>query len=260
MGSILLDQVETSRAAGSQLRFAKFQLQRATSVHAYVQAKGNPNQLCFLLRKMPYSAQDYENFQSFLDQNQYTRKGILRYERIFGKTFVSTGGAETTEEFCQKLDLQSGQRVLDVGCGTGGSAFYMARKYGVEVRGLDLSTNMITLALENQAECELEVRRRVCFEITDITACAFEENSFDVIYSRDTILHIEDKETLFANFLKWLKPGGKLMISDYCRTPDEWSPDYAAYVKQRGYHLHSVANYGKIIEKVGFENVQAIDK
>lgn len=35
--SILLDQVETSRAAGSQLRFAKFQLQRATSVHAYVQ-------------------------------------------------------------------------------------------------------------------------------------------------------------------------------------------------------------------------------
>jgi len=105
------------------------------------------------------------------------------------------------KEFCQKLDLQSGQRVLDVGCGTGGSAFYMARKYGVEVRGLDLSTNMITLALENQAECELEVRRRVCFEITDITACAFEENSFDVIYSRDTILHIEDKETLFSNFL-----------------------------------------------------------
>ena len=63
----------------------------------FKQAKGNPNQLCFLMQKMPYTAQDYESFQSFLDQNQYTQKGILRYERIFGKTFVSTGGAETTE-------------------------------------------------------------------------------------------------------------------------------------------------------------------
>ena len=49
---------------------------------------------------MPYSAQDYETFQSFLDQNQYTRNGILRYERIFGKTYVSTGGAETTQVGC----------------------------------------------------------------------------------------------------------------------------------------------------------------
>jgi len=100
---------------------------------------------------MAHSAQDGDNLQSFLDENQYTRRGILRYERIFGKTFVSTGGAETTEAFCQKLDLQPGQKVLDVGCGTGGSAFYMARNYGVEVRGVDLSTNMISLALETSS-------------------------------------------------------------------------------------------------------------
>lgn len=105
------------------------------------------------------------------------------------------------QAFCQKLDLQPGQKVLDVGCGTGGSAFYMARNYGVEVRGVDLSTNMISLALENQAACELQVRNKVCFEITDVTTCTYEENSFDVIYSRDTLLHIGDKEALFTNFL-----------------------------------------------------------
>ena len=43
----------------------------------------------------------------------------------------------------------------------------------------------------------------------------------------------------------WANPIMK-PFSDYCCTPDEWSPDYAAYVKQRGYHLHSVANYGKL--------------
>ncbi|CAI5798008.1 phosphoethanolamine N-methyltransferase 3-like [Podarcis lilfordi] len=46
------------------------------------------------------------------------------------------------------LDLKQGQRVLDVGCGLGGSDFYMAKEFGVEVLGMDLSHNMVELALE----------------------------------------------------------------------------------------------------------------
>lgn len=65
------------------------------------------------------------------------------------------------QEFCKKLDLQPGQKVLDVGCGIGGSAFHMAKLYGAEVRGVDLSTNMITIALENQAKLEDDVKKRV---------------------------------------------------------------------------------------------------
>lgn len=65
------------------------------------------------------------------------------------------------KEFCEKLNLKPGEKVLDVGCGIGGSAFHMARKYGVEVRGVDLSTNMITIALENQAKQEDEVKTMV---------------------------------------------------------------------------------------------------
>lgn len=205
-------------------------------------------------------ARDYNSaeFQKFLDEQQYSRNGILRYEKIFGEDFVSTGGITTTKEFVAMLDLKEGAYVLDVGCGIGGSAFLMKRDYGAKVLGFDLSVNMIDIAQERLAKHGMEAD--VKFEVQDATQIEYPNETFDVIYSRDTILHIEDKETLFANFLKWLKPGGKLMISDYCCTPDEWSPDYAAYVKQRGYHLHSVANYGKIIEKVGFENVQAIDK
>lgn len=68
----------------------------SNSIKNELKAKGNPNQLCFLLKKMPYSAQEYESFQAFLDENQYSRKSILRYERIFGPTYISTGGQETT--------------------------------------------------------------------------------------------------------------------------------------------------------------------
>ena len=66
--------------------------------------------------------------QMWLDQNQYSRKGILRYEAIFGRTYVSVGGEETTKDFCSQLCLAPGMKVLDIGCGTGGSAFYMARR------------------------------------------------------------------------------------------------------------------------------------
>jgi hypothetical protein len=42
--------------------------------------------------------------QKFLDENQYTKKGILRYEKIFGSGFVSTGGIETTEVSCVEME------------------------------------------------------------------------------------------------------------------------------------------------------------
>lgn len=57
--------------------------------------------------------------KAFLDGQQYTRDGIRRYELIFGKTYVSTGGQGTTEEFVNQLKLKNGDKVLDVGCGIG---------------------------------------------------------------------------------------------------------------------------------------------
>ena len=56
------------------------------------------------------------------------RNGITRYEEIFGKTFVSVGGETTTREFVTMIGLAPDMKVLDIGSGAGGSAFYMARK------------------------------------------------------------------------------------------------------------------------------------
>merc|ERR1711982_214937 len=74
--------------------------------------------------------------QDFLNAGQYKKNGILRYERVFGHTFVSTGGLTTTKDIVDPIGLKPGMKVLDIGCGTGGSAFYMARNYGVDVHGI----------------------------------------------------------------------------------------------------------------------------
>jgi len=200
--------------------------------------------------------------QKFLDGNQYSRNGITRYEEIFGKTFVSVGGETTTREFVELLDLKPGMKVLDIGSGAGGSAFFMARNYGVDVHGIDLSTNMNAISLEYRLQMEPEVKHRCNFYIEDADKMEFPENFFDVVYSRDTIMHFKDKERekLYKNILKTLKPGGKLMISDYCRGEKQSPQVFLDYEKQRGYNLHTVKAYGKTLEKTGFSKVVALDK
>ena len=200
---------------------------------------------------------DSSEFQSFLDTSQYTGKNIRRYEKIYGSKFLSHGGEKTTAKFCKELDLRPGQKVLDIGCGVGGSAFYMAQHFGVDVFAIDLSQNMISIAKDYWNEQPSGIQHRVQFHIEDATKMAYPENFYDVVYSRDTILHIFEKRPLFLNLLKCLKPGGKIMITDYCRGEGEHTMGFRKYVKLRGYQLITVNEYGKMLEKAGFEEVEA---
>eukprot|EP00898_Chlorokybus_atmophyticus_P009086 jgi/Chlat1/9179/Chrsp97S08451 len=219
---------------------------------AYVLLKKNQNQVCWVWKKV----REFDSFQRFLDGVQYTNKNIRRYERIYGRGFVSAGGPETTTEFSSLLNLQKDEYVLDVGCGVGGGAVYMAETYGVHVYAIDLSLNMIAVALEHAVgrHCSVE------FEVADCTRKQFAENTFDVIFSRDTILHIQDKPALFRNLFKWLKPGGRFLATDYCKAPDACSADFTAYIRQRGYDLHDIDSYGKFLEDAGFVDVKAEDR
>jgi phosphoethanolamine N-methyltransferase len=193
-----------------------------------------------------------DELQKFLDANQYSRKSILRYEKIFGKTYVSTGGEATTAEFCAQMGLEPGMKLLDVGAGIGGSAFYMAKSFGITVDGVDLSSNMVEIARENLAKMSEEVQKKVTFRVEDATTMEYPENHYDVVYSRDTILHIADKKSLFQNFFKTLKPGGRVVITDYCRGDlakagkADYGQDFKDYVADRGYHLLTVEQYGQV--------------
>ncbi|XP_059642006.1 phosphomethylethanolamine N-methyltransferase-like [Cornus florida] len=223
-------------------------------IGAYVRNKKNQNQICWMWQKV--RSEDDKGFQRFLDNVQYKCSGILRYERVFGQGFVSTGGIDTTKEFVAKLDLKPGQKVLDVGCGIGGGDFYMAENFDVEVVGIDLSINMVSFALEKAIGLKCSVE----FEVADCTKKSYPDNTFDVIYSRDTILHIQDKPALFRSFYKWLKPGGKVLISDYCKRVGPPLPEFSEYIKQRGYDLHDVETYGQMLRDAGFDKVIAEDR
>ena len=94
---------------------------------------------------------DKENMDENLKEDKYLdykKWGIRLQEEIFGKTFTTVGGVSMTETLLKKfkaLNLKKGQKVLDIGCGTGGTGFYMAANHGVDVHGIEISSTMVAM-------------------------------------------------------------------------------------------------------------------
>jgi phosphoethanolamine N-methyltransferase len=194
--------------------------------------------------------------QEFLDSAQYQTTSILQYESVYGQDFVSPGGFEMAVELIGRLKLAPESRVLDVGCGLGGSAFVMAREFELIVDGIDLSKNMLAIANDKLAAYGLS--GRINFEWGDCLELD-RPGYYDAVYSRDVFLHIEDKSRLFSVLKASLRSGGQLLFTDYCCAPKPWGTDFAAYVKDRGYWLHKLPDYAELIIEAGFEKVDYHD-
>nr|XP_027230993.1 phosphoethanolamine N-methyltransferase 3-like isoform X1 [Penaeus vannamei] len=224
-----------------------FAVLRAKSLMSYIIHEGDPVKMCFLARR----SQEGSAAQHAVDI-RYSEAFILKLEWLLGHTWVSTGGESTTREFCRQLGLRPGQRVLDVGCGSGGSAFFMSRLYGVHVHGVDISSNMIDLAVQRQTHLRRAQRKRLQFEMRDILDADYGDCSFDVIYSRNSVLHITNKEELFAKLYRWLKPSGTLFVTDYCLGPAPTSRPFADYMAKSSMSLVTVRDYGRVVTRAGF--------
>jgi phosphoethanolamine N-methyltransferase len=192
----------------------------------------------------------------FLDAGQYSAESIEKYQRIYGRDFISPGGADTAREFIAMLGLRPGDRVLDAGCGIGGAAFLMANECSVSVEGIDLSRNVVEMA--RQRCRELGLGARVVFRHGDLTALE-EDRRFDAVYSRDVFLHVRNKLALFGLLLRALKSGGRLLITDYCRGEGRLSQSFERYVTSRGYDLTTLHEYERTLIKAGFARVRAVD-
>ncbi|XP_069114747.1 phosphoethanolamine N-methyltransferase-like isoform X2 [Argopecten irradians] len=201
----------------------------------------------------------FTTLQEILNNQLYTKVRIRQLESIFGRTFVSAGGLTATKQFLKKLCLRPGMKVLDVGCGIGGNAIYMAKEFGVKVIAMDLSSNMIDIARERAKELDVS-ESDVDFEVADATKREYPEDYFDVIFSRDTILHIAGKLQLFQKFKTFLKPGGQVLVSDYCCSEGEHTQQFKDYVKTFGYSILSQREYCATLEEAGFVQIDTENK
>jgi SAM-dependent methyltransferase len=162
------------------------------------------------------------------------------------------GGLESTKAFVEFMGFKPGMRVLDVGCGIGGPARYFASEHGVRVTGIDLTDEFVRTAAALTRLVHLE--HTATFEQGSALAMPFAAESFDAAYMFHVGMNIADKNALFQDVARVLKPGAKFSIFDLLRVNDEpilypvpWaqSGETSFVVKLEGYR--------KALEMTGFE-------
>ncbi len=190
------------------------------------------------------------------EANRYSRRSILRSERMYGEGFQSPGGLDAVKGFCRKLRMRQGMKILEVGSGLGGSAFYLAETFGADVLGLDVSAEMVAVSTERQEEKGLS---NVSFRHGDIRTSDLEMGTFDLVWTRDCILYVPEKELVWSNICAALRPGGQLFVTDFCRGGGPLSDEFETYVEECQYYLLALDEYVRTLEAAGFGEVRMED-
>lgn len=121
-------------------------------------------------------------------------------------------GRESTVELAAMAELVSGMRVLDVGCGIGGSARFLASEYGARVSGIDLTPEFVNVG--RQLNDLIGVGDEIDLQVASALELPFEDEVFDMVWTEHVQMNIEDKTRFYGELWRVLKPGGKLVFHD----------------------------------------------
>lgn len=162
------------------------------------------------------------------------------------------GGREATAALVDQLDLSEDNHVLDVGCGLGGTARFVASEYGCKVTGIDLTTEFVNTGNELCRWVGLE--SQILLVQGNALALPFESEQFDCATMIHVGMNIEDKSTLFQQVYDVLRPGARFGVYDIMSMMNgvlEYPLPWASTPEMS--FLSSRIDYESALKKAGFE-------
>jgi SAM-dependent methyltransferase len=127
------------------------------------------------------------------------------------------GQRPATVHLAEMVGFAGAERVLDVGSGLGGPARFLAWRYGVRVSGVDLTAEFVRVARLLTRRTGLADRVEFCQG--NALDLPFEDGGFDVVWSQNAAMNIADRERLYAEMYRVLKPGGRLALQEVAAGP-----------------------------------------
>jgi phosphoethanolamine N-methyltransferase len=195
------------------------------------------------------------------NHQEYDDEMITLLASVWGEGYMSPGGPEEVDLVLRGLELE-GKSVLDIGCGAGGVDLHLVEAHQAgRVTGVDIEPGLIARCRRMAAAKGLEHR----FEFIRVEPgpWPFEEETFDVVFSKDAIIHIPDKEALARDAYRVLRPGGWFAASDWLAGYEgPPSPAMQAYIDAEGlgFALANDTRYEAALKDAGFEEVSLNDR
>lgn len=146
-----------------------------------------------------------------LSTEEVEKLGYYDFMGYLEVPFFNIGGVSSLDRLAELLIIDKDTRILEIGCGTGGNACYLANKYGCRITGIDIAEHMVKQA-QIRAE-ELGLTDRVAFKMGDAYDLDFPDNSFDIVFTI-FVSQFLDPSVAFKEFNRVLDQGGRLGINE----------------------------------------------
>ena len=170
-----------------------------------------------------------------------------------------TRGRESTLEVAGLANLKASDLVLDVGCGLGGTARFLAERYRCHVSGIDLTAEYISVGRKLTERIGLS--DRVELSHGSALELPYGDERFDIVWTEHVQMHITDKSRFYSEMARVLKPGGRLLFHDIFRGPGKpplyptpWAEDETISI------LATETEVRSIIAQLGLQIDQWIQK
>jgi ubiquinone/menaquinone biosynthesis C-methylase UbiE len=188
---------------------------------------------------------------------------VYRQVRIetYGEDFGQTGWTTTEEsrEIPSRLALKPDSSVLEVGCGSGGYALYLAQTVGCRLVGLDINEPGVQNA--NQLAAARGLGEKVRFERCDTSKeLPFEDGTFDAVFSNDVLCHLAGRPGVLGEMFRILKAGGRMLFSDALVVGGMISHEEIATRSSIGFYVYSPPGENeRLIARAGFHRISVTD-
>lgn len=213
-----------------------------------------------------------DNVVKYYDASVIEYKILWLRKRSMAMHFGYYDGQDTSHDDAviklnQKLsklvDIKPSDKVLDAGCGYGGTALWMSENIGCQTVGVTLVPYQVKMATKLADERGLSKKTK--FLLRDFSNTNLAANSFDVIVGIESIVHAADKDKFVEEAFRLLRPGGRLLISEYILNDSFTDADKKDASVRRwldGWAMPSLLSakqYSDIMKKHGFSSVTVED-
>lgn len=184
-----------------------------------------------------------------------------KLELIWGEGFMSPGGPAEVGRIPGNWTVKDAV-VLDIGCGPGGADIALVVNHGaMSVKGVDVQPELIGRARHRADQSGLS--DRIDYQLISPGPLPFTDASFDVVFSKDALLHVADKASIYREAYRVLRPGGFLLVSDWLRGLGQGVEALVhEFVVAAGHEFHMVTlpRIKEIARTAGFIAIETEDR